>query len=123
MISSSAMDPGGTTPAGPVAPAIMRIGAARMTAGLDRYPRLDLEAHRDLFGRLPRLSESELIGMAQQVDLRGHGGAAFPSARKLQAVVDALSLEKPRVFPRRLPFHLIIRESSGPPPLAPTSPP
>ena len=60
-----------------------------MTAGLDRYPRLDLEAHRDLFGRLPRLSDAELIWMAQQVDLRGHGGAAFPAARKLQAVVDA----------------------------------
>jgi LacI family transcriptional regulator len=33
----------------------------------------------------------------------------------MQAVVDALALEKPRVFPRRLPFHLVIRESSGPP--------
>ena len=87
MISNSAMQPGPA--AGPVAPAIMRIGAARMTAGLDRYPRLDLEAHRDLFGRLPRLSDAELISMAQQVDLRGHGGAAFPAARKLQAVVDA----------------------------------
>ena len=83
------MNPGGTTPAGPVAPAIMRIGAARMTAGLDRYPRLDLEAHRDLFGRLPRLSEAELITIGQRVDLRGHGGAAFPFARKLKAVVDA----------------------------------
>ena len=83
------MNPGETTPAGPVAPAIMRIGAARMTAGLDRYPRLDLEAHRDLFGRLPRLSEAELITIGQRVDLRGHGGAAFPFARKLKAVVDA----------------------------------
>src|SRR6202042_2506118 len=31
----------------------------------------------------------ELITMAQQVDLRGQGGAAFPFARKLKAVVDA----------------------------------
>jgi LacI family transcriptional regulator len=33
----------------------------------------------------------------------------------MQAVVDALALETPRVYPRRLPFHLVIRESSGPP--------
>ncbi len=31
----------------------------------------------------------------------------------MQAVVDALALETPRVFSRRLPFHLVIRESSG----------
>ena len=43
------------------APAIMRIGAARLTAGLDRMPRLDLEAHRDIFGPLPRLSAEELM--------------------------------------------------------------
>ena len=69
------------------APAIMRIGAARLTAGLDRMPRLDLDAHREIFGPLPRLSIEELIYMAEQVDLRGQGGAAFPFARKLTAVV------------------------------------
>ena len=71
------------------APAIMRIGAARLTAGLDRMPRLDLEAHREIFGPLPRLSVDELISMTEQVDLRGQGGAAFPFARKLRAVVEA----------------------------------
>jgi NADH:ubiquinone oxidoreductase subunit F (NADH-binding)/ferredoxin len=70
------------------APAIMRIGAARLTAGLDRMPRLDLEAHRDIFGPLPRLTAEELIAIAAQVDLRGQGGAAFPFARKLSAVVE-----------------------------------
>jgi DNA-binding LacI/PurR family transcriptional regulator len=34
----------------------------------------------------------------------------------MQAVVDALALEQPRVLARRLPFHLVIRESSGPAP-------
>src|SRR6201992_2539662 len=85
MSSHSGMHPGAV----PTAPAIMRIGAARLTAGLDRYPRLDLEPHRDLSGRLPRLSDGDIMTRAQQVDLRGHGGAAFPFARKLKAVVDA----------------------------------
>src|ERR1700719_3676381 len=69
------------------APTIMRIGAARLPAGLDRMPRLDLEAHRDISGPLPRLSAEELISMTEQVDLRGQGGAAFPFERKLSAVV------------------------------------
>src|ERR1700759_1380708 len=85
MSSHPGMNPGAV----PAAPAIMRIGAARLTAGLDRYPRVDLEAHRDLFGRLPRPSAGDIIARGQQVDLRGHGGAAFPFARKLKAVVDA----------------------------------
>src|SRR5580658_49540 len=69
------------------APTIMRIGAARLTAGLDRMPRLDLDAHRDIFGPLPRMPAAELIAMAESVDLRGQGGAAFPVADKLRAVV------------------------------------
>ena len=79
-------------------PTIMRIGAARLTAGLDRMSRLDLDAHRDIFGPLPRMSATELIAMAKQVDLRGQGGAAFPFARKLQAVIDtAESSDKPTI--------------------------
>ena len=31
----------------------------------------------------------------------------------MQAVVDALALARPRIFPRKLAFHLVIRESSG----------
>ena len=50
--------------------------------------RIDLEAHTEVFGPLPRMSASELIAMAAEVDLRGQGGAAFPFARKLQAVVE-----------------------------------
>jgi hypothetical protein len=38
------------------APTIMRIGAARLTAGLDRMPRLDLDPHRDIVAPRPRLS-------------------------------------------------------------------
>jgi len=78
-----------TNPAELDVPTIMRIGAARMTAGLDRLGRLDLAAHTEVFGPLPRLSVQQLIDMATQVDLRGQGGAAFPFARKLKAVVDA----------------------------------
>src|ERR1700748_1767644 len=70
-------------------PTIMRIGAARMTAGLDRMGRLDLAAHTEIFGPLPRMSAEQLLDMPAQVDLRGQGGAAFPFARKLKAVVDA----------------------------------
>jgi NADH:ubiquinone oxidoreductase subunit F (NADH-binding)/ferredoxin len=69
-------------------PTIMRIGAARMTAGLDRMTRLDLAAHTEIFGPLPRMSADELIAMASEVDLRGQGGAAFPVARKLKVVID-----------------------------------
>ena len=71
-------------------PTIMRIGAARMTAGLDRMGRLDLAAHTEIFGPLPRMSAEQLMDLAAQVDLRGQGGAAFPFARKLKAVVDAV---------------------------------
>ncbi len=69
-------------------PMIMRIGAARLTAGLDRMTRLDLKAHAEVFGPLPRMSAEDVIAAAAQVDLRGQGGAAFPFARKLQVVVD-----------------------------------
>jgi NADH:ubiquinone oxidoreductase subunit F (NADH-binding)/ferredoxin len=90
------------------APAIMRIGAARLTAGLDRLPRLDLEAHRDIFGPLPRLSAAELIAMCERVDLRGQGGAAFPFARKVKAVVETAQRED-------CPTILVVNATEGEP--------
>ena len=67
--------------------AVIRVGQARLTAGLDRYARLDLAAHREVFGLAPQLSAAELIAMCEQVDLRGRGGAAFPVARKLRSAL------------------------------------
>jgi NADH:ubiquinone oxidoreductase subunit F (NADH-binding)/ferredoxin len=65
----------------------MRIGPARLTAGLDRFGRVDLASHQEIFGLLPRVTAADLVSMAERVDLRGRGGAAFPFARKLQAVM------------------------------------
>jgi NADH:ubiquinone oxidoreductase subunit F (NADH-binding)/ferredoxin len=77
-------------------PPVIRIGQARVTSGLDRHSRLDLAAHRAEFGDLPVLSGPQLIRQAAEVDLRGRGGAAFPVARKLRAVLAAARLGKRR---------------------------
>jgi NADH:ubiquinone oxidoreductase subunit F (NADH-binding)/ferredoxin len=69
-------------------PNVIRIGAARLTAGLDRMGRLDLAAHSEIFGQLPRVSAQQLIEMTKKVDLRGQGGAHFPFHRKFKAVLD-----------------------------------
>lgn len=79
-----------------LAPDLFRVGQARVTAGLDRHARLDLAAHRAVFGGLPTPSAAHLIGMCEEVDLRGRGGAAFPVARKLQAVLTATDQGKRR---------------------------
>jgi NADH:ubiquinone oxidoreductase subunit F (NADH-binding)/ferredoxin len=75
---------------------VVRVGQARLTAGLDRMPRLDLASHRAVFGFPPTLPAAELIGICEQVDLRGRGGAAFPVARKLSAVLTATGQGKRR---------------------------
>ncbi len=77
-------------------PPVIRIGQARITAGLDRHARLDLATHRAEFGPLPALSATDLITLADQVDLRGRGGAAFPVARKVRAVQAAARGRKRR---------------------------
>jgi NADH:ubiquinone oxidoreductase subunit F (NADH-binding)/ferredoxin len=71
------------------APEVLCIGQPRLTAGLDRLRRMDLAAYEGVFGRLPSLTAQQLISINEQVDLRGRGGAAFPVARKLSAVLEA----------------------------------
>jgi NADH:ubiquinone oxidoreductase subunit F (NADH-binding) len=43
---------------------------------------------------MPRLTAEQLISMNEQVDLRGRGGAAFPVACKLAAVLEAARARK-----------------------------
>jgi NADH:ubiquinone oxidoreductase subunit F (NADH-binding)/ferredoxin len=76
------------------APEALCIGQPRLTAGLDRFRRIDLSGHHLVFGHLPRLTAEQLITMTGRVDLRGRGGAAFPVARKLAAVLDAARARK-----------------------------
>ncbi|MGW0754694.1 NADH-ubiquinone oxidoreductase-F iron-sulfur binding region domain-containing protein [Streptomyces sp. NPDC002587] len=67
-------------------PSLGCVGAPRLLAGLDQLPRLDRSAHLAAHGTLPRYRPGELIALAEDIDLRGRGGAGFPFARKLQAV-------------------------------------
>ncbi|MEV1170291.1 NADH-ubiquinone oxidoreductase-F iron-sulfur binding region domain-containing protein [Nonomuraea sp. NPDC049784] len=66
------------------------MGPGRLTAGLDQTRRLDLPAHRTLHGSPEPRELGELISQANEVDMRGRGGAAFPFPRKLRAVADAM---------------------------------
>jgi NADH:ubiquinone oxidoreductase subunit F (NADH-binding)/ferredoxin len=81
----------------PPVPETLSIGQARLTAGLDRLKQVDLAAYQSIFGKLPRLTADQLIAMAAQVDLRGRGGAAFPVASKLRAVVASARARKRQV--------------------------
>jgi len=76
------------------APEARCIGRPRLTVGLDRFRRIDLAGYHMVFGRLPRPPAERLIEMAKQVDLRGRGGAAYPVAHKLTAVLDAARTRK-----------------------------
>jgi NADH:ubiquinone oxidoreductase subunit F (NADH-binding)/ferredoxin len=56
---------------------------------MDRYRRLDLPTHLAVHGRMPPLTVGELVGLAERISLRGRGGAGFPFARKVRAVVES----------------------------------
>ncbi|SDQ79328.1 NADH-quinone oxidoreductase subunit NuoF family protein [Thermostaphylospora chromogena] len=78
-------------------PDVRHVGEPRLTAGLDRTRRLDYSAHRALHPEPPRYSVETLVSMAEAVDLRGRGGAAFPFARKLNAVATSAAKKKAQV--------------------------
>ncbi len=68
---------------------MQRIGPPRLTAGFGRFRRLDMRAHRAVHGDVRPLSLGELVGLAERMRLRGRGGAGFPFARKVRAVVES----------------------------------
>ncbi|WP_173079596.1 NADH-quinone oxidoreductase subunit NuoF family protein [Phytohabitans rumicis] len=79
-------------------PAVGRAGPARLTAGFEQFGRLDLYDHQQVHGDLRPMSSADLISLAEQIKLTGRGGAAFPFARKVRAVIDsAMRQDKPIV--------------------------
>ncbi|MFI1198790.1 NADH-ubiquinone oxidoreductase-F iron-sulfur binding region domain-containing protein [Streptomyces sp. NPDC020883] len=72
------------------APTLTSVGPPRLLAGLDELPRLDRVAHLTLHGQPPPLTAQELVALAENTDLRGRGGAGFPFARKVTAVLDGI---------------------------------
>ncbi len=65
-------------------------GLPRLLAGFDADgAAMTLGAHERTHGPLPALRPAELIDLVARSGLRGRGGADFPTARKLQTLVDA----------------------------------
>jgi NADH:ubiquinone oxidoreductase subunit F (NADH-binding) len=61
----------------------------RLLAGIGRNPLVALEQHVDVHGPPPDLAgwpPEDIIKLVDSAGLRGHGGASFPTARKLRAV-------------------------------------
>jgi NADH:ubiquinone oxidoreductase subunit F (NADH-binding)/ferredoxin len=90
-------------------PPVTSIGTPRITAGFDEYGRLDLAAHQDVHGGFAALSSGELIGLADRIELRGRGGAGFPFARKVRAVLDSCRRQD-------LPPVIVVNATEGEPP-------
>lgn len=70
-------------------PAVGRAGPARVTAGFEEFGRLDLYEHQEVHGDLRPMTAAELMSLAEQIKLTGRGGAGFPFARKMKAVIDS----------------------------------
>ena len=60
-------------------PEVMRISQARLTAGLDRYARIDLDTHQQIFGAIQRMNARQLVEMSNGSISGAAGGPRSPS--------------------------------------------
>ncbi len=68
-------------------PDILRLAGTDLFAGVNRPGQsVTLGEHRRTWGRQPLLPLDALVAAAQSADLRGAGGAGFPTHRKLSAM-------------------------------------
>ncbi|MDQ8700998.1 NADH-ubiquinone oxidoreductase-F iron-sulfur binding region domain-containing protein [Streptomyces sp. LHD-70] len=70
----------------PDVPEVRVVGLPQLTSGFDLVERLDLALHLKVHGPLEPVAGERLAALADEVLLRGRGGAGFPFARKLRAV-------------------------------------
>ncbi|MFD7986009.1 NADH-ubiquinone oxidoreductase-F iron-sulfur binding region domain-containing protein [Kitasatospora indigofera] len=72
------------------------LGRPVLFAGLEHEERLDYRSHLLVHDRPAAMPADELADLAENVNLRGRGGAGFPFARKVRAVVKAAARRKGR---------------------------
>ncbi|TYC66512.1 oxidoreductase [Streptomyces sp. CB01881] len=75
---------------------VIWFGRPVLFAGLESLDRVDYRSHLVVHGQLPALRAEELAELAENVDLRGRGGAGFPFARKLRAVIKSVARRRTR---------------------------
>lgn len=73
----------------PDVPEVRVVGLPVLTSGFDLVERLDLAMHLKVHGPLEPIAGEPLAALAEQVSLRGRGGAGFPFTKKLRAVAEA----------------------------------
>ncbi|QUI31703.1 ferredoxin [Streptomyces alfalfae] len=73
----------------PDVPEVRVVGLPLLTSGFDLVERLGLPMHLKVHGPLEPMAGEALAGLAEQIELRGRGGAGFPFARKLRSVAEA----------------------------------
>ncbi|WP_329117164.1 ferredoxin [Streptomyces sp. NBC_01465] len=70
----------------PDVPEVRVVGLPHLTSGFDLVERLDLSLHLKVHGPLKPLSGEHLAQLADDIVLRGRGGAGFPFGEKMRAV-------------------------------------
>ncbi|MBA2949203.1 NADH-quinone oxidoreductase subunit NuoF family protein [Streptomyces himalayensis] len=73
----------------PDVPEVRVVGLPQLTSGFDLVERLDLAMHLKVHGPLEPMGGEQLASLAEQISLKGRGGAGFPFARKLRAVAES----------------------------------
>lgn len=73
----------------PDVPEVRVVGLPQLTSGFDLVEHLDLGMHLKVHGPLEPVSGERLARLAEDVELRGRGGAGFPFGHKLRAVAQA----------------------------------
>ncbi|WP_267245087.1 NADH-quinone oxidoreductase subunit NuoF family protein [Streptomyces sp. PR69] len=70
----------------PDVPEVRVVGLPQLTQGFDLVERLDLQMHLKVHGPLEPVTGERLAQLAEEISLRGRGGAGFPFGQKLRAV-------------------------------------
>ncbi|TDB70134.1 MULTISPECIES: NADH-quinone oxidoreductase subunit NuoF family protein [unclassified Micromonospora] len=89
-------------------PPVACIGEPRLTAGFAEFGRLDLVAHEMVHGPIGPMEPSNLLRLAESIQLKGKGGAGFPFFTKLKAVLDSCKRQD-------LPAVVVVNATEGEP--------